>query len=127
MNIGPDATGMIPVIMQERLLDIGKWLKVNGESIYSSQPWRSQHKPKSNNLFFTQKDGSLYIILKKWQRTPIVLTNLKGAGKVELLGYKETINSSFQNGRLTIPTPILTVDELPCEHAWVFKVSNFKE
>lgn len=127
LNIGPDATGMIPVIMQQRLLDIGKWLKVNGEAIYSSQPWRSQNKPKSENLFFTQRDGNLYIILKKWQKAPVVLTHLKSTGKVELLGYKGNVNSKFQNGRLTITIPALTVDELPSDHAWVFKVSNFRE
>ena len=34
LNIGPDGDGTIPVIMQDRLIAIGDWLKVNGESIY---------------------------------------------------------------------------------------------
>ena len=34
LDIGPTADGRIPVIMQERLLQIGAWLKVNGEAIY---------------------------------------------------------------------------------------------
>jgi len=33
LNIGPRSDGTIPVVMQERLLDIGKWLDVNGEAI----------------------------------------------------------------------------------------------
>jgi alpha-L-fucosidase len=127
LNIGPDATGMIPVVMQERLLDIGKWLKVNGDAIYSSQPWRSPNKPKEGNLHFTRKDGNLYIILKKWQKDPIILTGLKSAGKAELLGYKGDLKSTLQQGKLTITLPQLTVDELPCEHAWVIKVTNFAE
>ena len=127
LNVGPDATGMIPVIMQERLLDIGRWLKVNGDAIYSSQPWRSPNKPKSENLLFTQKEGSLYIIMKKWQKTPIVLTGLKSTGNIELLGHKGTLNTKFQRGQLTITLPALTVDELPSQHAWVIKVSDFRE
>jgi alpha-L-fucosidase len=35
--VGPTADGRIPVIMQERLLQIGEWLAVNGEAIYGSQ------------------------------------------------------------------------------------------
>jgi alpha-L-fucosidase len=36
LDIGPTADGRIPVIMQERLLDVGKWLDVNGEAIYGT-------------------------------------------------------------------------------------------
>lgn len=37
LNIGPNADGTIPVIMQQRLVDIGDWLKVNGEAIYGTR------------------------------------------------------------------------------------------
>lgn len=44
LDIGPDAHGKIPPIMQERLLEIGDWLKINGEAIYSTRRWRIPHQ-----------------------------------------------------------------------------------
>jgi alpha-L-fucosidase len=40
LDIGPDGNGKIPPVMQERLLDIGEWLKINGEAIYGSRKWK---------------------------------------------------------------------------------------
>lgn len=37
LDIGPTGDGRIPVIMQDRLVEIGRWLETNGEAIYGTR------------------------------------------------------------------------------------------
>ncbi len=40
LDIGPTADGRIPPLMEERLIEIGDWLEVNGEAIYGTTTHR---------------------------------------------------------------------------------------
>jgi alpha-L-fucosidase len=40
VNFGPRADGTIPEEVQSVLRDVGAWLKVNGEGIYGTRPWK---------------------------------------------------------------------------------------
>ena len=96
LDIGPRADGKIPVIMQERLLQIGAWLDTNGEAIYGTHMWkqpcqwstgnvpkteRKEYMSKFNimeqtvappegqafkEVLFTYKNGNLYAITPRW-------------------------------------------------------------
>ncbi len=39
LNVSPKYDGTIPADQEQILLDMGAWLKENGEAIYSSRPW----------------------------------------------------------------------------------------
>jgi len=64
LDIGPDEHGKIPPIMQERLLQIGEWLKVNGEAIYNTQKWKTAAQWSAGKTDYKPKDGSGDLLLK---------------------------------------------------------------
>ena len=44
INVGPSADGKIPLLQQERLLDLGKWIEVNQEAIYGSRAFETVYQ-----------------------------------------------------------------------------------
>lgn len=125
LNVGPTADGRIPVIQQQRLRDIGEWLKINGEGIYGTRVW--DNAPVINEestLFFTAKGDDLYIISKKWDGKVIVVEELNKPESITMLGYYGDISYSFSEGRIEISPPALTPSDNPSAYAWVYRLSG---
>lgn len=55
INVGPTQNGLIQPIFVERLRGLGKWLKINGEAIYGSQPWIYQNDTKTPDVWYTSQ------------------------------------------------------------------------
>jgi alpha-L-fucosidase len=65
--VGPTADGRIPVIMQERLKDIGQWLKINGEAIYGTRKSSVDKQKRTNQkVYFTSKNKETFCIFTQW-------------------------------------------------------------
>jgi len=76
LDVGPTADGRIPVIMQDRLVRIGRWLKVNGEAIYGSR-----HSPFWPRKFpwgtCTARNGKIFLHIWGKHTGEITLTGLR--------------------------------------------------
>jgi alpha-L-fucosidase len=121
LDIGPAADGSIPVIMQQRLMDIGRWLKINGEAIYETSPREGMIK-KQDNIFYTQKGKDLYILCTKYPAAQIVVEHIKKPESISILGSSIPVQSKYKNGKLILTPPVIKTSEDESRYAWVFKL-----
>lgn len=67
LDIGPKADGTIPVIMEQRLKEIGDWLKINGEAIYGTKPWKNTRQWTAGEVprvEYNKEFSSAYDVMK---------------------------------------------------------------
>ena len=62
LNVGPRADGKIPVIQEQRLMEIGSWLDINGEAIYGTKKFDFPCQWSAGKMGMKlKKDGDHYI------------------------------------------------------------------
>lgn len=149
LNIGPKADGTIPESQQQVLLDMGKWLKVNGKAIYGSRPWRvfgegptevavghhSEGKNKAltgKDFRFTTNKDKLYAIAMDWSDDGKMLIKSLGKNtahcKWEIKGV--TLMGSAANLKWKHTTEGLEIElprERPGDYAYVFEIDFGEE
>lgn len=144
MNIGPRADGTIPDEVQQVLRFVGGWLRVNGDAIYGTRPWKvygegpTQVKAGSfhdvdtkaytaEDFRFTTKGDDLYAIDLGWPgsgEAVIHLLSTSGLGSqhiqsVKLLGSNSPVKYEQRADGLHI-----TVQAKPQgEAAYVYRVT----
>jgi len=75
LNVGPTAEGEFPPESIERLAAIGKWMKVNGESIHATT--KGPFRRLSFDGRATTKGKTLYLHVFKWPGEGLKVTGLK--------------------------------------------------
>jgi alpha-L-fucosidase len=143
LNIGPRPDGTIPEPEQEVLLEIGKWLEVNGEAIYGTRPWRvfgegptrvpqgeftdRDREPfTGQDIRFTAREGALYAIALDWPGAELEIKTMASdsdlradqISEITLLGSPERIRWSQDENGLHVMLPA----DKPCEHAIALKL-----
>ena len=118
LNVGPTADGRIPAIMQDRLLAIGDWLRVNGEAIYASR--RARVKASEPRVYVTAKGDSFYAIDFRLDGKPFTIEGVKDVASVSLVGSFAKVGHEVRDGVLVVTPPALSPATSPCEHAWTY-------
>ncbi|XP_067936579.1 alpha-L-fucosidase-like [Watersipora subatra] len=138
LNVGPTHDGRILPIFEERLRQMGAWLKVNGEAVYASSPWRYQNDTTTGNIWYTQKKSnssssgySVYAFVLEWPENNKLTLGAPIATPttiISMLGYSG-VNQYFEYSRsdgagLVVNFPYIPPNKLPSFYAWVLKLDN---
>jgi alpha-L-fucosidase len=135
LDFGPTADGRMPLLIQDRLLNIGEWLSVNGDAIYRTRPWSVRNEPANNHtwIYYTrskQSSSVVYATFLSWKTNNLLLTVPESSSStvVTLLGHNQPLNYRFNASEgLHITLPQLPPDEIPSRHMWSLKLTGVKE
>lgn len=139
LNVGPDSDGRIPENERGILLEVGAWLRVNGEGIYETRPHTIAaegptvlekegsfigKKLKYTNKdirYTTSKDGkTVYAFVLDAPKEAIRLSGVaETIDSISLLGHPSQLDWSQHETQVEIEAP----KNLPASHAYGFRIN----
>ena len=122
LDIGPRADGTIPQVMQDRLRETGRWLAVNGESVYGTTYW--SRMAELGELRFTVKQNHAFYITSLADPGPRLTVAapvpVRRGDTITMLGHGRPLDWEFDGTALTVQVP--KAARTAGRYAWVFKV-----
>jgi len=146
LNFGPRSDGTIPDEIRSTLLEMGAWLKINGEAIYSTESWKTfgegptqvkagafhdtDTKPYTAEDFrFTAKAANVYVIGMACPADSKATIHSLGwahegaafpIAKVELLGSTEKVTWTQSASALEVTLP----SGAACKYAYTLRLTQ---
>jgi alpha-L-fucosidase len=143
LKVGPRSDGTIPDEVERILQDVGSWLKVNGDAIYGTSPWKvygegptkvaggafhdaDAQAYTAEDFRFTVKLNALYALELAWPANGEAVihslgTNSLSDRKIEsvaLLGSNSNLTFQQQTDALHIQVPA----QAPGKYAYSFRI-----
>ena len=146
LNIGPKSDGTIPEAAARTLREVGAWLKVNGDAIYATHPWKTFGEGPTKvvagafhdadiqaytaeDFRFTVKGEAIYAIEFGWPSShacvihSLATGSLEGKRKVasvDMLGAPTHLSFQQLPDGLHLQLPA----EAPGKSAYVFRITT---
>lgn len=144
LNVGPKADGTIPEEAKAILTQMGNWLKINGEVVYGTRPWKifgegptkvskGNHSEKENkelsseDVRFTTNKEILYATMMDWSKEGVY--TIKSLAKNNKYDNRTLASVTFISGKNKIDWKqtteglvIKVKGDKPCEAAYSFKI-----
>lgn len=141
LDVAPKADGTLPQEQIDGLRELGKWMKINKEALYAAKPAHfiegGADDWQAGTMRLLEKGDYLYAIElgNEWPTEkgfadyeestppslPIVIPDVAPVegSLIRMLGSEEDLSWRMDGNDLVIEE---LPDELPCNHAWSFKV-----
>ncbi|KAG8249434.1 Tissue alpha-L-fucosidase [Homalodisca vitripennis] len=130
LNVGPTKDGIITPIFEERLTQLGTWMKVNGEAIYKSRPWTvCQNDSMTSGVWYTtnKKMTVLYATFSPWPNDNFIklgCPKFTFSTRVQLLGHSEYLE--YLNSKPFVEVKLPNKANITSEWVWTLKITGAK-
>ncbi|MBY0279699.1 alpha-L-fucosidase [Candidatus Binatia bacterium] len=125
LNVGPRADGSVHELQRACLEGLGAWMRVNGEAIRGTRPWRRAESTTACGVpvrFTRRGDAALYALLLETPRAAEVRVRglpVADGAAVQLLGHDEHLAWRRADDDLVVTLP----QPLPVRAAYALRIT----